>query len=306
MGQGTFRIKAPPPPAAGPVVERWDARSASVGEDAVRRLLPHPRRRMIGAWCFLDHFGPRTVRRAGGGIGPHPHIGLQTVTWLLSGELHHRDSTGSSQRIRPGQLNWMTAGRGISHEEEGLTAPGEVLHGVQLWVALPDAHRDIAPSFAHHETLPTFSSGAARGVVLAGALGGVRSPARTHSPLLGVDLTLPDDTPHTLPLEPDFEHGVIALDGAATVAGEPLAPGTLLYLGRKRDALRVSGAPRGRLLLLGGAPLGEPVRIWWNYLFREPDEVRAVVAAWNGHDTERFPDIPGALLPRIESPLFHG
>ena len=304
MPRARFRIKAPPPPADGPVIERWPSRQATVGSSSVRRALPHPRRRLIGAWCFLDHFGPSPS--TGGGVGAHPHIGLQTVTWLLEGEMFHRDSTGSAQRISPGQLNWMTAGRGIAHAEQSTQPPGSTVHGVQLWVALPDAHRDTAPAFAHHPTLPTFPLGSGQGTVLAGSLGGVTSPAETFSPLLGADLTLPGPRSHTLTLDPAFEHGAVALEGSLSVAGEHLAPGTLLYLGRGRDALAVAGAPEGRMLLLGGAPLGEPVRIWWNFIFRDPEDVRDAVAAWNGRDTERFPDIPGHSGTRIDSPAWHG
>ncbi|MFT4977770.1 MAG: redox-sensitive bicupin YhaK (pirin superfamily) [Myxococcota bacterium] len=306
MAGGKLRIKAPPPPADGPVSERRDARLARIGQSTVRRLLPHPRRRLIGAWCFLDHFGPSVSTGDGGDIGLHPHIGLQTVTWLLEGELVHRDSTGSVQQIRPGQLNWMTAGRGIAHAEQDLRPAGARTHGVQLWVALPGAVRDMAPGFEHYPELPQVRVGGGQAVVLAGTLAGVRSPAHTHSPLLGADITLPDSAPQSLVLRTDFEHGVAVLEGSVTVAGERLEVGTLLYLGRGRQRLELAGAPAGRLLLLGGLPLGEPVRMWWNYVFREPDEVRDAVAAWNGRDTDRFPELVGYTGPRIDSPDWIG
>lgn len=306
MAPKRFRIKPPPAPADGPVTLRYPSRRASVGAGVVRRALPHPHRRLIGAWCFLDHFGPTPVRGDRDDIGVHPHIGLQTVTWLLSGEMLHLDSIGSRQRIRPGQLSWMTAGRGIAHAELAQTAGGGSLHGVQLWVALPGAHRRTAPGFVHHDSLPVADLDGAQATVLVGELGGVRAATHTFSPLVGADITVPDRRRRRITLRPDFEHGAVVLEGAVSIEGEHLTPGTLLYLGTQRRALAVQGAPAGRWMLVGGAPLREDVLIWWNYVFRDPEEVRDVVADWNRPNRLRFPDVPGYTGPRIPSPEWNG
>ena len=157
----------------------------------VIRTLPNRQRRMVGAWCFLDAYGPHDLAASPGmRIGPHPHTGLQTVTWLLAGEILHRDSLGSVQEIRPGQLNLMTAGRGIAHSEETPARHSGVLHGVQLWVALPDADRDGPPAFDHHAALPVVADGGLSATVLMGSLAGATSPARCHTPLVGAEITL--------------------------------------------------------------------------------------------------------------------
>lgn len=301
-----MRFQAPPPPAPGPVLHRIAGRSAAVGGATVRRLLPVAGRRLIGAWCFVDHFGPTRSAGPGMGIGPHPHIGLQTVTWLLSGCTRHRDSLGTDQRITAGQVNWMTAGRGIAHAEDGETPAGEASHGLQLWVALPDAARHGPPAFEHVARPPVVDLQGACGTVFAGRFGDAVCPATTHTPLVGLDLPLPDGAPRSLPLDPGFEHGALVVDGEVLVAGERVTPGTLLYLGQGRTALSVVGLPAGRLILLGGAPLREPVRMWWNFVFREPDELRAAVAAWNGGDASRFPPVVGSPSPRIPAPVLPG
>ena len=202
----------------------------------VVRTLPNKVRRMVGAWCFVDHYRGADPMR----VAPHPHTGLQTVTWLVTGEVRHRDSLANDQVIRPGQLNLMTAGRGIAHAEDSVSR-GD-LHGVQLWVALPGGDRDVAPAFAHHADLPTASDGAASVRVLVGSVGGVRSPAYAYTPLVGAEIAFAGPGRTEVALEPDFEHAVLALDGPAVVDGVPLAPGPLLYLGTGRRALTVSAA----------------------------------------------------------------
>lgn len=204
----------------------------------VRRLLPQRQRRMVGAWCFVDHFGPDDVaERPGMEVPPHPHTGLQTVTWLLEGEIVHRDSLGSVQPIRPGQLNVMTSGHGIAHSERSPATHPPVMHGVQLWVALPDPARAGAADFAHHAELPRWRDGELDLTLLVGELRGERSPAVVHTPLLGVEVEARAAATATLPLRPDFEYGLLAMSGAAQVDGLDLAPGALLYLGAGRDRL---------------------------------------------------------------------
>ena len=222
-------------------VAKTPVREVLVGRDVVlggprgmkvTRTLPHRDRRMVGAWCFVDHYGPEDAAMR---VPPHPHIGLQTVSWLIGGEVLHRDSLGSEQLIQPGQLNLMTAGAGISHAEESSTDRTAVLHGAQLWVALPADGRTTAPSFAHHADLPMVTSGALTATVLMGSLAGATSPAQTFTPLVGAEVTVPADG-GTLPLRPEFEHAVLAFDDTVTVPGTDseeaiaLAAGSLLYL----------------------------------------------------------------------------
>jgi quercetin 2,3-dioxygenase len=263
-------------------LELTDARMARVGDITVRRLLPLRLRRSVGAWCFADHYGPEAVDGvAGMVVPPHPHIGLQTVTWLLAGNVLHRDSLGSEQMIRPGQLNLMTAGRGIAHAEESPTPHDPVLHGVQLWVALPDQSRNVAPGFEHHGELPAARLGGFLATVFLGELAGARSEATAFSPIVGAELTAAGAPARCdLPLRPDFEHVLFAAAGSARAGGVILEPGHLLFLpaGRERAGLE---APEGStVLLLGGVPLGEPLLMWWNFVARTPEEIAAATASW--------------------------
>jgi redox-sensitive bicupin YhaK (pirin superfamily) len=232
----------------------------------VSRTLPGAHRRMIGAWCFVDAYGPEQAAMR---VPPHPHTGLQTVSWLVAGEVLHRDSLGNLRTIRPGQLNLMTAGRGISHAEE---SPGTVLHGVQLWVALPGGHRHVPPAFEHHAALPVLAGPGFSATVIMGTLGGVTSPATAYSPLLGAEVTV--DGEGEVPLDPAFEHGMLLLEGDV----EQLGAGSLRYLPPGRAGLRVSG--RGRLLLIGGEPFGEEIVMWWNFVGRSHEEIAAFRKEW--------------------------
>ena len=288
------------PGTGGPPVELLTSRATAVGGVTVRRALPKRERRTVGAWCFVDHFGP-TAPGAGAGmqIGPHPHIGLQTVTWLVEGELLHRDSVGSEQTIRPGQLNLMTAGHGVAHAEES-TAPARVLHGAQLWVAQPDATRDGAPAFEHHAELPATELGPCEVTVLIGAVAGTRSPARADTALVGAELTLPAGGRATVPLDPAFEHAVVVLEGGLEVGEANVEPGTLAYLGRGRDELPVVARGPGRALLLGGEPFDEDVLMWWNFVARARAEVEEATADWEA-GASRFGAVPSAL-PRMPAP----
>jgi redox-sensitive bicupin YhaK (pirin superfamily) len=247
---------------------------------AVTRTLPNKHRRMVGAWCFLDAYGPHDLAGSPGmRVGPHPHTGLQTVSWLVAGEIRHRDSLGSDQEIRPGQLNLMTAGRGIAHSEETPAVHGQVLQGVQLWVALPAGDRDVRPAFDQHADLPVFEDGGVRATVLMGALGGVASPARCYTPLVGAEITVTGGG--RVPLCTGFEYAVLALDGAVTVAGIDLKPGPLLYLGDRRASLAFEAATPARVLLLGGEPFDERIVMWWNFVARDHDEIVEMRADWD-------------------------
>ena len=296
-------------PVAAPGTELTEARVARVGDMTVRRLLPLRLRRSVGAWCFADHYGPMSVDGVTGmRVPPHPHIGLQTVTWLISGSVLHRDSLGSEQMIRPGQLNLMTAGRGIAHSEESPAEHDPSLHGVQLWVALPDASRHTEPAFAHHAELPATGIGGFEVTVFAGSLGGARSPARMFSEIVGAELAARRDASGSLPLAASHEHVIFVATGSARVDGAPdatvLRPGQLLYLDTGREQVGVSAAAGSRLFLLGGVPLGEQLVMWWNLVARTPEEIEAAVADWRagrfgtvaGYDGEPLPAPPLVAL----------
>src|ERR1700689_52203 len=219
------------PRVQGSDLEVTAAREARVGDMTVRRLLPLRLRRSVGAWGFADHYGPMSVDgMAGMRVPPHPHIGLQTVTWLISGNVLHRDSLGSEQMIHPGQLNLMTAGRGIAHSEGSPREHDPQLHGVQLWVALPDASRHTEPAFEHHAELPTAGIGGFAATVFVGTLGDVRSPALTFSEIVGVELAAAGDASGRIPLAPAHEHVIFVAAGWAGVDGTVLSPGQLAYL----------------------------------------------------------------------------
>jgi len=226
----------------------------------VRRLLPQQRRRMVGAWCFVDHFGPDDVSaRPGMQVPPHPHTGLQTVTWLVEGEILHRDSLGSAQTVLPGQLNLMTAGHGIAHSEQSPPDHPPGMHGLQLWVALPERARHGDARFEHYAALPSLRDGNAVVTVVVGEFASARSPARVHSPLVGSEVAFAAAWHDRLPLDAGFEHAVLVMSGAVDVAGVALSAGSLLYLGQGRSELPVDAAGQARLFVLGGEPFDEPL-----------------------------------------------
>lgn len=261
---------------------------------------------MIGAWCFVDHFGPDDVSDSPGmRVPPHPHTGLSTVSWLVEGEILHRDSLGSLQSITPGQLNVMTSGRGISHSEESPAPHPPVMHGLQLWVALPESARHGPPHFDHHPEVPRFTRGGGCVTVVVGSVGDVRSPARTYSPLVGAEILLEPGGSVRLPLEAGFEHGVVAMSGSADVAGAELKPGALMYLGLGRDELVLASAGGARLFLVGGEPFDEPLVMWWNFVARTHEEIAAARADWEDDTTGRFGTVRGYAgdpLPAPEMP----
>lgn len=284
-------------------IQRLPAHRAVLGEGmTIRRALPNRQRRLIGAWCFLDHFGPVDVSGGDGlRVGPHPHTGLQTFTWPLAGEILHRDSLGCEQLIRPGQVNLMTAGHGISHSEESPTPRSPQLHGAQLWIALPAAQRFCEPAFEHYPEMPRLERGGFELTLLAGELLGETAPTRVFSPLFGLDLRAAGAAQLELPLRRDFEYGALVLEGEATFAGEPLGVGELLYLGDGRDSLELRCTAAARLLLLGGEPLGEDILIWWNFVGRDRAEMARYVADWNAG--RAFGEVRGYPGERVAAPL---
>ncbi|WP_431218891.1 pirin family protein [Leifsonia xyli] len=276
----------------------------------VRRTLPQRKRSLIGGWCFIDHYGPDDVSATGGmRVPPHPHTGLQTVSWLFEGEVDHRDSVGSHARVRPGELNLMTAGHGISHSEVS-TPETSRLHGVQLWVALPAASRDIAPFFEHHVPVPG-RIGAADVLTFVGALAGSGTDATVFSPLVGAELRVPAGETIEVPLDASFEHGVLVDAGDVAIDGETIPVSHLAYLCPGRETLTISTLTDTRLVLLGGEPLGEQIVMWWNFIGRSHDDVVAYRADWQddviaGADPDgRFGTVEGydgSPLPAPELP----
>jgi len=291
------------------MLERIEARSNTIGGGlTIRRALPNSRRRMVGAWCFLDHAGPLDFPPGDGlRVGPHPHIGLQTFTWLIEGAVVHRDSLGNEEIITPGQVNLMTAGCGISHAEDSAPPahgkpPGSTsrLHAVQLWIALPDAQRDRPPSFRNHPQLPLIESGGFSVRVLAGSALGHTSPAEVFSPLVGLDLVATGAARLALPVQNSFEHAALVLEGEAEVAGETLTPGTLLYIGTGRDSIDLTCAKAARLIVIGGTPFGEEILLWWNFVARRPEEIQQATREWNAG--QRFGRVHGSPSAPLVAP----
>jgi redox-sensitive bicupin YhaK (pirin superfamily) len=267
----------------------------------VTRTLPNRNRRMVGAWCFADFYGPADLTSAPGmRVPPHPHTGLQTVSWLVAGEVLHRDSLGSHQLIEPGQLNLMTAGHAISHSEETPAEHSPVLHGVQLWTALPDQYRHVAPHFAHHPDLPVLTDTGVTVTVIMGELGDARSPAGIFSPLVGAEAVLAEGGDTRLPLLPDWEYAALVLSGTVEVDGLALSVGPLLYLGSGRSDLVLRSEQSGRILLIGGEPFDEHIVMWWNFIGRDHDEIVAAREDWmNGR---RFGTVRGYAGDPLPAP----
>jgi quercetin 2,3-dioxygenase len=286
-------VQAPAAPAPGGI-DLIPSHLTDVAGLPVRRALPRRPRRTVGAWCFLDHMGPidvnQNVRMQ---VGPHPHLGLQTVTWLISGEILHRDNLGSEQIIRPGQLNLMTAGKGVSHAEESTESYQGEVQGVQLWVAQPEATRHGSAAFEHHGELPHFQLEQGVGTVLVGSFGDATSPARHDTEHVGVDLDLQAGT-SVLPLTTGFEYGIVVLEGAVRVGTQMIEPGNLAYLGLGRDELSLETAGPARAMLIGGVPFPEPLLMWWNFVGRTQEEITQAYQQWQAGD-DRFGTVASPL-----------
>ncbi|MFF8847272.1 pirin family protein [Streptomyces sp. NPDC015127] len=282
----------------------------------VRRTLPQRARPLIGAWCFADHYGPDDVAVTGGmDVAPHPHTGLQTVSWLFSGEIEHRDSLGSHALVRPGELNLMTGGYGISHSEVS-TARTTILHGVQLWVALPEQHRNAERDFKHHVPDPVRIAGAEIRVFL-GSFAGDVSPVPTFTPLLGAEIVLEPHAAVTFAVDPGFEHGLLVDHGHVRMADTLLHPAELGYADTGNDTLTLTNESddTARTVLLGGTPFDEQIVMWWNFIGRNHEEIVRAREDWQnasqrfgaveGYDGERLPApvLPNAVIaPRGNPP----
>ena len=275
-----------------------EGRTARIGNMGIVRALPTKGRRTIGAWCLLDvmlpgdELDPDPLE-----IGPHPHTGLSTVTWLLEGEALHSDSLGTEQIIRPGQLNLMSAGSGVAHAE---LSGASGVRGIQMWVAQPDATRTASAGFEHHSDLPVADLKTGQATVFVGSLAGADSPARQDTPLLGADLTLGSGS-ITLPADPTFEYGIVPVDGRLVLNGAIVEEGWLGMITESTETLVIESEGPARAILIGGEPLGWPLSMWWNFVGRTKDEITDAWRDWQAGDTDRYPEFP-SVLDRIDAP----
>ena len=287
-------------------LQRFPTRVADVGGIPIHRAIPQASLRKVGAWCFLDHAGPALPPPPGMQVGPHPHIGLQTFTWMIEGEVLHRDSLGTEQIIRPGEVNLMTAGHGIAHSEEAQTLG---VHAAQLWIALPDSHRNIAPRFQHYSELPQTQLDDLSVTVLAGEALGLTSPAEVHSPLMGIDL-LAGNTASTaratLPLRLDFEHAVMSMSGEVQVEGQVLPSEEVIYLPAGTKEVHLECTPNSRLIIIGGEPMDEAILVWWNFVGRTTEEMQQAQVQWEAEvssDADTINGLPRRFGKPVASPL---
>ncbi|WP_431074447.1 pirin family protein [Microbacterium phyllosphaerae] len=273
----------------------------------VLRVLPHRNLPTIGAWCFLDRFGPADTRMR---VEPHPHIGLQTVTWPLVGEIRHRDSLGSDADLRRGQLNLMTAGNGISHSEYSIGDDPIPLDALQFWVALPDGARQGVGGFERHTDLPQVTLIAHEGpdataTVVLGEFAGTASPATVHTPIVGAEIVVPAGSRVRLPLREHWEHAIMLVEGDISLSEHEMTRNDMLYLGDSRQAIDVASTQGALLFLVGGEPFDDEIVMWWNFAGRTHEEIVEARTEWEaasarfgvveGHDVR----IPAPPLPDV-------
>lgn len=288
-------------------IKRIELRSADLGEGMlVKRALPSRHQRMVGAWCFLDHAGPVDFAPGKGmHVGAHPHTALQTFTWLIDGEVLHKDSLGNALIIRPGQVNLMTAGRGIVHTEDSVVNGGR-LHAAQLWIALPEELANCEPDFAHYPELPVWHVEDVQYTLLAGTYEGYNAPTAVHSPMLGMDLFSLYGGQATLHLNPEFEYGFLPLTGQLSVQGENYTPEEFAYIEKGSERLEITLGANTRVLLLGGVPFESPVQMWWNFVGHSKEAIAQAQKDWEQGDP-RFGDVLNesastGVAPRLAAP----
>ena len=282
-------------------LDEYANHEVALGTLRISRALPVRGRRMIGPWCFLDRFGPLSFTRGTPmDVAPHPHMGLQTVTWLLEGEVVHDDSLGQEAVLRPGGVNVMTSGHAIAHAERTPADNSGRLNGVQLWTAMPDRDRHGPASFQHVATVPVLERPGGIVRLFSGEIDGTGSAARHFSDLAGADLQVHRGETLTLPLRADFEYAVLVLSGECALDGQPLRDRVLYYLGMQRSELSLTSAAGGRLLLVGGPPFPETILMWWNFVARTPDEIRDAREDWQ--HGRRFGDVTAYTGSRLDAP----
>ncbi|HEY0442076.1 MAG TPA: pirin family protein, partial [Xanthobacteraceae bacterium] len=280
-------------------------RSRDLGGFSVRRALPSAQKRMVGPFIFFDQMGPSEfLLGAGIDVRPHPHIGLSTVTYLFDGEIMHRDSLGTILPIRPGELNWMTAGRGIVHSERtppALRSTGSQLFGIQSWVALSAKDEENAPDFVHYgaDQMPVISAEGKAVRVIVGSVLGATSPVKASTPTFYADVSL--DAGAAFPLDPDYdERAIYTVSGEIEIAGDVFGPNNLLVF-RPGDRITVRAKTKARLMALGGEPMDGPRHIWWNFVSSRQDRIEQAKADWK---QARFDSVPGEteFIPLPEPP----
>ena len=282
-----------------PPIDKIIAREAILGEGlAIRRALPTKERRMVGAWCFLDHLGPVGPEHSLS-VGAHPHTCLQTFTWMIQGEVLHRDSLGYEQVIRPGQVNLMTAGRGISHTEDSLPG-GDGMHTVQLWIALPEEQANMAPAFDHYPDLPIWLQDGVDMTLLVGEFAGHTAPTKVHSPLIAVDLQSKQAQTSSLALKPDFEYGILVLQGQLSEEGQSFVANKFAYFAPGRAELDLTWEAGTHVILIGGAP-AKPVTMWWNFVDYDKSSIVQSQLDWENH-SERFGAVVEGEHRRLAAP----
>jgi redox-sensitive bicupin YhaK (pirin superfamily) len=269
-------------------------RSRDIGSFEVRRALPSTQRQMVGPFIFFDQMGPNEFLLGGGmDVRPHPHIGLSTVTYLFEGEIMHRDSLGTALPIRPGELNWMTAGRGIAHSERTpleLRTASSKLFGIQSWVALAQQDEEKTPDFTHYDAgdLQVLEGEGKTGRIIAGSLFGKSSPVRVSSPMFYADMTL--EAGVSVPLDPEYdERAIYTVDGDIEIAGDSFSPGALLVF-RPGDRITIGAKSRARFMMLGGEPMDGSRYIWWNFVSSRKERIDQAKADWK---QARFDSVPG-------------
>jgi len=287
-------------------------RARDIGGFEVRRALPSPKRQMVGPFIFFDQMGPAEFITEGGiDVRPHPHIGLGTVTYLYQGEFEHRDSIGTHQMIYPGEVNWMVAGRGVTHSERtsaGTRARRHSLFGIQTWIALPEDREDMAPDFEHHgrAALPELRDGGIEARLILGTAHGKASPVTLYSEAFYLDVTLAPGASYPLPDEHE-DRGLYITEGSVEVAGDMFEAGRMMVF-RPGDRISVKAGPRGaRLMALGGATMNGPRYIWWNFVASSKERIAEAQRDWNAADwaggpfrlppgdTDEFIPIPEAM-----------
>ncbi|MGZ0712060.1 pirin family protein (plasmid) [Coraliomargarita sp. W4R53] len=312
----------PPADCDGPRALVFEAREVPLGGVRgmhVLRALPQRDLPLVGAWCFFDRFGPQVTTMR---VEPHPHIGLQTVTWPLVGEVRHRDSVGSDAFVTRGALNLMTSGAGISHSEysigdDGVELAPAPLDALQLWVALPESRRHGEPAFEQHQQLPevelpALSGPAAAATVVLGAFAGATSPASVYTPIVGAEVRLLPGATVRLPLVPEWEYAAVGIEGDLAVAADPapdertgVTPQQLLYLGIRRDSVEVTSKSGATFFLLGGEPFEADIVMWWNFVARSHEEIVDARTEWEAA-SERFGKVTGHGDVRIPAPPLPG